>query len=321
MKRLLLITAGVMLVLGVKAQTVQQYTMYNLNHYIINPAAAGYENFADVRMGYRKQWAGLNEAPSTYYLSGHTVLNRPKTYQRSAVRMSNTWANRSRIKPMVKHAVGGIVNSSEFGAFKRLEATGSYALHLPINRDISFSMGLSAGLKSFTFDKSKGDVLYAGDPVYDLYATSSRSNKFNVNTGFYVYSDQFYFGYSVQQLVGNEIGLSNISMATGSEKFDMHHFVMGGYHFDLTNSLRLSPGFLFKKVGSNPLSYDINAMVTYKQFLSGGLAYRSQDAVSVMLSYHINGLIKLGYSYDYNTSEIRNVSSGSNEIFIAFTIY
>jgi len=79
-----------MLVLGVKAQTVQQCTMYNLNHFIINPAAAGYENFADVRMGYRKQWAGLKEAPSTYYLSGHTVLNRPKTYLRSAVRMSNT---------------------------------------------------------------------------------------------------------------------------------------------------------------------------------------------------------------------------------------
>ena len=168
MKRLLLITAGVMLVLGVKAQTVQQYTMYNLNHYIINPAAAGYENFADVRMGYRKQWAGYKEAPSTYYLSGHTVLNRPKTYQRSAVRMSNTWANRSRIKPMVKHAVGGVVNSSEFGAFKRLEATGSYALHLPINRDISFSMGLSAGLKSFTFDESR-EMCFTQEILYTMH--------------------------------------------------------------------------------------------------------------------------------------------------------
>ena len=120
MKRLLLITAGVMLVLGVKAQTVQQYTMYNLNHYIINPAAAGYENFADVRMGYRKQWTGLNEAPSIHYLSGHTVLNRPKTYQRSAVRMSNTWANRSIRKPMVKYAVGGVVNSIDVKSIIRL---------------------------------------------------------------------------------------------------------------------------------------------------------------------------------------------------------
>ena len=235
--------------------------------------------------------------------------------------MSNTWANRSSRKPMVKYAVGGIVNSSEFGAFKRLEATGSYALHLPINRDIYFSMGLSAGLKSFTFDESKGDVLYAGDPVYDAYATSSRLNKIDVNTGFYVYSDQFYFGYSAQQLVGNEIGLSNISMATGSEKFDMHHYIIGGYHFDLTNDVRLSPGVLVKKVGNNPLSYDLNAMVTYKQFLSGGLAYRSQDAISVLFSYHINGLIKLGYSYDYNISEIRSVSYGSNELFIGVSIY
>lgn len=321
MKRLLGIIAGIMFSCYVNGQTVQQYTMFNLNHYIVNPAAAGYENFADVRVGYRRQWSGVQEAPTMYYLSGHTVLNRPKNYQRSAVRMSNTWAHPSRRKPMAKHAVGGIVNSSEFGAFERLEITGSYAFHLPVNREISFSMGLSAGLKSFNFDETKGDVLYSGDPVYDAYASSNQSNKFNVNTGFYLYSDKFYFGYSALQLVENEIGLSNIVVETGSEKFDMHHYVLGGYHFDLTNDVRVSPGFLVKKVGNNPLSYDINAMLTYKQFLSTGLAYRSQDAISILLSYHLNGLIKFGYSYDYNTSEIRNVSNGSNELFIAFTIY
>ncbi len=304
-----------------KAQTVQQYTMYNLNHYIINPAAAGNENFADIRMGYRKQWTGIDVAPSTYYFSGHTVLNRPKNYMRSAVRMSNSWGHPSRRKPMVKHAVGAVVNSSEFGAFKRLEASGSYALHLPVNREISISMGLSAGLKSFSFDETKGDVLYSGDPIYDAYASSDQSNKFNVNSGVYVYSDKFYVGYSTQQLIRSQIGLSNVKMATGSERFDFHHYFMAGYNYDVTNEIRLSPGFLIKKVGSNPFSYDVNAIITYKQILTGGLAYRSQDAVSVLFSYHINGLIKIGYSYDYNISEIRSVSSGSNELFIGVSIF
>ena len=321
MKRILII--AVILITGFKlnGQTVQQYTMYNLNHYIVNPAAAGNENYADIRMGYRKQWAGIDVAPSTYYVSGHTVLNRPKNYMRSAVRMSNSWGHPSRRKPTIKHAVGGVVNSSEFGAFKRLEATGSYALHLPVNREISISMGLSAGLKSFSFDETKGDVLYSGDPIYDAYVSSGNSNRFNMNTGVYAYSDKFYIGYSAQQLIRSEIGLANLKIETGSERFQIYHYAMAGYHFDITNDIRLSPGFLLKKVGNNPLSYDINALLTYKQFLSAGLAYRSQDAVSVIFSYHINGGLKIGYSYDYNISEIRSVSSGSNELFIGVSIY
>jgi type IX secretion system PorP/SprF family membrane protein len=304
-----------------EAQTVQQYTMFGLNHYLVNPAAAGNQNFADIRSGYRRQWTGVKDAPSMYYLSGHTVLNRPKNYQRSAIRMSTSWGHPSRQKPMVKHAVGGMVNRSAFGAFGRLEASGSYALHLPIDRKISISIGLSAGLKSFSFDETKGDVLYAGDPVYDAYASSDQVSKFNANAGVYVYSDQFYVGYSAQQLVRNEIGLSNIRIATGSERFDMHHMIMGGYHYDVSNNLRLSPGFLLKKVGNNPLSYDINALATYKQFLTGGIAYRSQDAISAMFSINVSSLLKIGYSYDYNLSEIRTVSSGSNELFIGIALY
>ena len=306
---------------GLKAQTIQQFTMYNLNHYMVNPAAAGNENYADIRMGYRKQWTGIDVAPSTYYVSGHTVLNRPKNYLTSAVRMSNSWGQRSRGKPMIKHAVGGFINSGEFGAFNRLEGVGTYALHLPLIRDISISMGLSAGFKSFSFDESKGVGLYTGDPVFDAYATSSNSNKFNMNTGVYAYSDKFYIGYSAKQIIRSKIRVSNLEIETGSERFEIYHYAMAGYHFDITNEIRLSPGFLLKKVGNNQLSYDINALLTYKQFLSAGVAYRSQDAVSVMFSYQINGLLKIGYSYDYNISEIRSVSNGSNELFIGVSIY
>lgn len=182
-------------------------------------------------------------------------------------------------------------------------------------------MGVSAGINSFSFDESKAKVLYANDPIYDEYARSDRSTKFNANTGVYIYSDKFFAGYSAQQLIRNEIGLSNIKLVTGGERFDLHHMLMGGYNFDLTNNFRLTPSVLLKQVGDNPLSYDINTFVTYKQFLSLGAGYRSTDAVSAMFSLQINNLIKIGYSYDYITSDIREVSSGSNELFIGFTIY
>ena len=318
--RYILLAFTLLVTVVVQSQTVQQYTMYNQNHYLINPAAAGNENFADIRSGYRQQWSGLKEAPKTYYLSGHTVLNRPKRYEHSAIRISDTWRKPAR-KPMVKHAVGGLVNTSKFGAFNRVEASGSYALHLPLNKDISISMGLSAGINSFSFDENKAKVLYSNDPIYDSYANSDRSTKLNASTGVYIYSDKFFAGYAAQQLIQNEIGLSNIKLVTGGERFDLHHMLMGGYNFDLTNDFRLTPSLLLKQVGNNPLSYDINTFLTYKQFLSFGAGYRSTDAVSAMFSLQINNLIKIGYSYDYITSDIREVSSGSNELFIGFTIY
>ena len=319
-KRYILLAFTLLVTVVVQSQTVQQYTMYNQNHYLINPAAAGNENFADIRSGHRQQWSGLKEAPKIHYLSGHTVLNRPKNYERSAIRISETWRKPVR-RPMVKHAVGGLVNTKTFGAFNRIDALASYALHLPINDKISISLGVSAGINSFSFDESKAKVLYANDPIYDEYARSDRSTKFNANTGVYIYSDKFFAGYSAQQLIRNEIGLSNIKLVTGGERFDLHHMLMGGYNFDLTNNFRLTPSVLLKQVGDNPLSYDINTFVTYKQFLSLGAGYRSTDAVSAMFSLQINNLIKIGYSYDYITSDIREVSSGSNELFIGFTIY
>jgi type IX secretion system PorP/SprF family membrane protein len=303
-----------------QSQTVQQYTMYNQNHYLINPAAAGNENFADIRSGYRQQWSGSKDAPSTYYLSGHTVLNRPKNHERSAMRISETWRKPAR-RSMVKHAVGGLVNVSTFGAFNGLDASGSYALHLPINREVHISFGVSAGINSFSFDERKATVLYSNDPIYDTYATSDRSTKFNANTGVYIYSDKFFAGYSAQQLIRNEIGLSNIKLVTGGERFDLHHMLLGGYNFDLTNDTRLTPSVLLKQVGYNILIYDVNTFVTYKQFLSLGAGYRSTGAVSAMFSLQINNLIKIGYSYDYITSDIREVSNGGNELFIGIIIY
>ena len=40
-----------------EAQQRPYYTQYILNNYIINPAVAGIENYWDVKMSHRLQWA------------------------------------------------------------------------------------------------------------------------------------------------------------------------------------------------------------------------------------------------------------------------
>jgi type IX secretion system PorP/SprF family membrane protein len=70
MKRLLAIT---LLLTGyvVNAQQKPVYTQYVLNNYIINPAISGIENYTDLKLSYRKQWVGIEGAPSTFYMTIH----------------------------------------------------------------------------------------------------------------------------------------------------------------------------------------------------------------------------------------------------------
>ena len=42
------------------SQAKPYYTQYILNNYILNPGITGIENYTDVKLSYRNQWAGIN---------------------------------------------------------------------------------------------------------------------------------------------------------------------------------------------------------------------------------------------------------------------
>jgi len=315
-----ILVIGLFSIVSLKAQINEQYTMWNLNHFLVNPAAAGNSDYLDVSLGFRRQWAGVSDAPTTFYGTGHTVLNGPKISERSALRISNS--STSKAKPRLKHALGAKIASIENGAFRKSEGLVSYALHLPITRDLYLSFGLSAGMTNMGFAESKAEVLTVGDRTYEAYASGQNQNMLNLNVGTYLYSDKFYVGYSASDLLQNKLDLIETT-ATLNERSQLkiRHQIIAGYHFDLNNDYRISPAFLIKQSGVSPVSYDINTTVTYKQSISIGAAYRSEDAVSALLGFRFNHLLKAGYAYDFSLSDIREQSSGSHEIFIGITLF
>lgn len=58
---------------------------------------------------------------------------------------------------------------------------------------------------------------------------------------------------------------------------------------------------------------EITARVRYNKFLTAGVGYRINDAVSLILGAEFKNFF-LGYSYDYATSAISRASNGSHEI-------
>lgn len=302
------------------AQINEQYSLWNQNHFLINPAAAGSKYYTDVNLGFRRQWAGISDAPKTFYSTVHTVLNQAKNSERSSIRTSKTPNIQTRQR--IKHALGFTAKSLDMTAFKTNEGLITYAMHLPINKSIRLSFGVSGGLKTLSFNESKAEVLLDGDQVYEAYAGSSNQMMGNINSGIYLYSDKFFFGYSASDLLQNDLNLiSDEVVQQDRSKLSIRHQLMGGYHFDFTNDLRISPAVLIKQTGNNPASAELNTMVAYKQVISAGLGYRTEDAMSVLLGLQINHFLKAGYSYDYTLSQIRNQSTGSHEIFIGLTLF
>ena len=64
---------------------------------------------------------------------------------------------------------------------------------------------------------------------------------------------------------------------------------------------------------------EVTARLRYNKFLIGGVGYRWDDAVMLHLGAEIKGFY-LGYAYDYPTSAIAKVSSGSHEVFVGYSL-
>ena len=56
------------------AQVDPLYSQYLNNPFLINPAYTGMNNYMNLMVGYRKQWAGFDGSPTTLSATGHTSL-------------------------------------------------------------------------------------------------------------------------------------------------------------------------------------------------------------------------------------------------------
>ena len=67
-----------------------------------------------------------------------------------------------------------------------------------------------------------------------------------------------------------------------------------------------------------PLGVDVNAKIEYQDLLWLGFSYRYKGGYAAMFGVNISSTINLGYSYDYTTTQLNTVSSGTHEIVIGF---
>lgn len=327
MKKLLTFLLIVVAFNGI-SQQLPQYSQYNRNQIMVNPAAAGMYDFLDVTLGGRAQWLGVTNAPMTAYAYASGVIKRNRVRYNPSLRTSYGPTASPKVNTgKLKHAIAGQVVSDQYGAFRNISVSGIYAIHLPVSNNYNISFGTKLGLSNSTFLQDRAVVLsqmpgytgpVMGDPTYDSYiANQSSLNFMDIGAGLYFYGDGLYVGISADKL---SKGL--VEFGSGTANFDprMHFNFTAGYRFNLTNDWTLMPSALVKYMDIAPPAIEGSVQFEYKEWLWFGASYRHTDAVVGMIGCNISDRFKIGYSYDFSISEFNNYSSGGHEVVLGLMI-
>jgi type IX secretion system PorP/SprF family membrane protein len=292
------------------------FSQYVMNGYLLNPAIAGHDGFTSLNLTARQQWIGIKGAPYTQAFSGQTRLLR-----RSHVIKSKSVRNRT-LKPSTKGRVGlgGFIYNDRNGAVDRTGLQASYAYHIFV-RETQFSFGLSAGVFQFKINQDLifGDQLENDGTTSDPIALAYKKVTYvpDANLGFYISDPRYFAGISVNQLFQSYLRIGNRQL----EEYKMirHYYLMGGYHFHLSQEHTIEPSILFKATERKTFQLDLGARYIYNGNYWAGLTYRTSGTLIFLAGVKVNQLY-FGYAFDYMLSSIQRHTYGSHEIVLALKL-
>lgn len=270
------------------AQQDPQYTQYMYNMNIINPAYAGSKGFTSIGILGRTQWVGVDGAPQTATLSINGPVGK-------------------------NVGLGFSVIHDEIGPVKEDNAYVDFSYTLNLSEEDKFAFGLKAGA---TFLNIREFVTVDPDPLNQPINQIAP----NFGIGLMYYNERFYVGLSAPNFIESRyLDKKNGITSTASEK--THYFLTSGYVFDLNPDLKLKPSTMLKAAPGAPLSVDLNLNLLVQEKVEFGVSVRLDDSISGMVGYNISQDMRIGYAYDYTTSNYGVFNSGSHEIMILFDLH
>lgn len=291
----LIFSFSVVAITVVNAQQQVMFTQYMFNALAINPAYAGSADALSVTALSRHQWLGLDGAPTTQTLSAHSPINKNNI------------------------ALGALFLRDKIGVTEQNAFFGSYAYRIKFGgvgdqAKSTLSFGLSLGISNYKAIYSSVGTRSASDPGFN----GDDINNFmpNVGAGVYYSTNRFYIGGSSPFLLNNFI--SDINNADNSAEQIRHFFIMSGYVFDINRSFKLKPNVLMKSVAGAPIEFDVNANLLINDLVWVGVAWRSFASIDFLFELQINSNFRFGYAFDFSTTDLNRVNSGSHEFMLNY---
>ena len=272
------------------AQQDAQFTQYMYNTINVNPAYAGSRDVMSAFVLHRAQWIGIDGAPVTNAVS----INAP--IKGSDIGMGISLIN-DKLGPTQENT---------------FSADLSYTINTSETFKLSFGVKATANL--FNLDATKLNPENANDANLQNY------NKFtpNIGAGVYLHSNKAYVGFSVPNFIESQSYNDN-DVAINKEK--IHYYLIAGYVFDMSDSVKFKPALLTKMVQGSPLQVDLSGNFLINEKFTAGIAYRWSAAMSALVGFQANESWFIGYGYDLETTKLANYNSGTHEIFLRYELF
>jgi len=276
------------------SQQFPLYSQYYQNLFIINPAVAGtVSEYSPLRLSIRKQWLGVNESPSTQYLSFHQEIEKDKI------------------------GIGGQLFHDKFGPIETIGANFAYAYQLELNRDLKLGLGLSAQLMHYRLSLEQEDF-YGFEPI--LMSERLQIVIPDAHFGVYMHHDNYWLGLSITQLFQSKMKLTG-TWEEESNQLARHFFATAGYKFKFpyNRNFELVPSVLFKATEVTPIQTDINIKLIFYGNFWFAASLRADDSFVAMMGLTFDKYY-FAISHDFTFSDISSVTSGSEELSFGWNI-
>ncbi|REE25088.1 type IX secretion system PorP/SprF family membrane protein [Winogradskyella pacifica] len=286
-----------MILVSANAQQDPQYTQYMYNMNVVNPAYAGSNEALSVGLLYRSQWVGITDAPKTATLSVHSPVGK------------NVGLGLS----VISDKIGPVEENNVYADF-------SYTLNLGGEHRLAFGLKAGATFQNIGLFSDIGNG-YVPDASDEAFSQNTSNTYLNIGAGAFYYTDKYYVSLSVPNMLKS----TYLDVTNNGQEFEygsevLHYFLSAGYVFDLSTTTKFKPSFLVKSAFNAPTSIDVSANFLFYDKFEVGATYRLDDSVGAMTNFAVTPEIRIGYAYDYTTSDLNIKSSGSHEIMLLFDL-
>ncbi len=276
-----------------------QFSQYMFHISAFNPAAVGEGEMITITGQHRIQWVGMPNAGQTTVFS----INSP-------LKIGNS-----------KNGVGLRFLNDQVGQFRNQTAHLQYAYKKQLNNG-TLSIGTDIGFASLGFNG--GDSIHKINIASDYFDITSDPEipkstvngiGFDMDLGLFYSTPDYYAGVSYSHLNGTKILWGDLSEF--KERSTL--YITGGYKYAFPDSRYILKPSTLIKTDFSSWQLDVSSILEYDNKYWGGISYRIQDAIVFFAGINVAGGLSIGYSYDFPTSQILTVSSGSHEFTMTYS--
>jgi type IX secretion system PorP/SprF family membrane protein len=303
MKKLILVLFASVPWICTYSQQERQVSHYMYDLVSVNPASAGSKDMISTHAIMRQQWVGIEGAPLGIVLN----LDAPFRLFKA------------------NHGVGASIWYDELGFNEDINLSLSYAYQFNVGNG-KLGLGISG---SFMNRKLKPDWIIPTSPLHDspdqdIAIPSGEQNEFvfDLGAGLFYRTDELYVGISSTHMLEDEFVYQTEGTSPSveaKEKLIRHYYLTAGYNLQLSNpAFELLPSVMLQS-DIQVTKIDLNATMMYNKKFWAGVTYRVGSAVVGMIGLEILNGVKVGYSYDFDTSALANFSKGSHEVMLGYS--